>query len=102
MISKVIAWKFNNQEGVRCREIDGVMTITKFPGGIPSQTDQDLWTQEYIAAGGDDEIEKEQVVNFANVDPFLKAFVLAVNDGSIIPGSNMTPAELKAAVKAKL
>jgi hypothetical protein len=55
MISKVISWKFNNQEGMRCKEIDGVMTIVEFPGGIPSQADQDLWTQEYndfVAAGG--------------------------------------------------
>ena len=38
-------------------------------------------------------IQKEKV---------LKAYVLAVNDGSIVPGSNMTNAQLKAAVKAKM
>ncbi len=32
----------------------------------------------------------------------FKAYVLAVNDGSIVPGSNMTGAALKAAVKAKM
>jgi hypothetical protein len=32
----------------------------------------------------------------------FKAYVLAVNDGSIVPGSNMTNAQLKAAVKAKM
>ena len=32
----------------------------------------------------------------------LKAYVLAVNDGSIVPGSNMTNAALKAAVKAHM
>lgn len=32
----------------------------------------------------------------------FKAFVLAVNDGSIVPGANMTPAALKAAVKAHM
>ena len=32
----------------------------------------------------------------------FKAYALAVNDGSIVPGSNMTPANLKAAVKAKM
>ncbi len=30
----------------------------------------------------------------------FKAYVLAINDGSIVPGSNMTGAQLKAAVKA--
>jgi hypothetical protein len=47
MISDVIAWKFNSQPGMRCKEIDGVMAIVEFPGGIPSQADQDLWTSEY-------------------------------------------------------
>jgi len=32
----------------------------------------------------------------------FKGYVLAVNDGSIIPGSSMTNAALKAAVKAKM
>ena len=42
-ISAVIGWKFNYQEGMCTR--DGV--ITEFPGGIPSQADQDKWTKEY-------------------------------------------------------
>ena len=32
----------------------------------------------------------------------FKAYVLAINDGSIVPGSNMTNAALKTAVKAKM
>ncbi len=32
----------------------------------------------------------------------FKAYVLAVNDGSIVPGSNMTNANLKAATTAKM
>ena len=32
----------------------------------------------------------------------FKGYVLAINDGSIVPGSNMTAAQLKAAVKAKM
>ena len=43
-IAYVIGWKFNNQEGMET--FDGV--ITKFPGGIPSQADQDTWTAEYL------------------------------------------------------
>jgi len=44
-IGTVIGWKFNNQSGMST--LDGV--ITAFPGGIPSQADQDLWTAEYEA-----------------------------------------------------
>ena len=44
-IGTVIGWKFNHQEGMTTR--DGV--ITEFPGGIPSQADQDTWTAEYEA-----------------------------------------------------
>ena len=56
-ISNVIGWKFNDQPGMICKEDkDGVLQIIKFPGGIPTQADQDTWTQEYtdwITAGGD-------------------------------------------------
>lgn len=44
-IAEVIGWKFNHQPGMDTE--NGV--ITKFPGGIPSQADQDLWTAEYDA-----------------------------------------------------
>jgi hypothetical protein len=44
-IANVIAWKFNNQSGMRTD--DGV--ITEFPGGIPSKEDQDTWASEYEA-----------------------------------------------------
>ena len=42
-IAQVIGWKFNHQPGM-CTK-NGV--ITAFPGGIPSQADQDKWTKEY-------------------------------------------------------
>ena len=44
-IAEVIGWKHNHQPGMSTR--DGV--ITDFPGGIPSQADQDTWTVEYDA-----------------------------------------------------
>ena len=44
-IAEVIGWKFHHQEGMSTK--NGV--ITEFPGGIPSQTDQDAWTAEYLA-----------------------------------------------------
>ena len=43
-IGAVIGWKFNHQPGMVT--YGGV--ITKFPGGIPSQADQDKWTVEYL------------------------------------------------------
>ena len=43
-IGTVIGWKFAHQEHMATR--DGV--ITEFPGGIPSQADQDTWTAEYL------------------------------------------------------
>lgn len=46
-IAKVIDWKFNHQPNMRCKEIEGVLQIIEFPGGIPSQADQDIWTAEY-------------------------------------------------------
>lgn len=42
-IADIIDWKFNAQEGMET--INGI--ITKFPGGIPSQADQDAWSGEY-------------------------------------------------------
>ena len=48
-IAEIIAWKFPDQGGM-CTSND---IITKFPGGIPSQADQDLWRNEYIEKFGD-------------------------------------------------
>lgn len=44
-IAEVIGWKFNHQDGMKT--VDGV--ITEFPGGIPTQAEQDAWTAEYLA-----------------------------------------------------
>jgi len=44
-IAEVIGWKFNHQPGMRT--VNGV--ITEFPGGIPTQAEQDTWTAEYLA-----------------------------------------------------
>ena len=49
-IAEVIGWKHNHQSGMCCKEnSDGVMEITEFPGGIPSQALQDTWAAEYDA-----------------------------------------------------
>ena len=62
-IGQVIGWKFNHQPGMVTR--DGV--ITKFPGGIPSQADQDKWTAEYLVEfpeGYDDWKESMQETDY--------------------------------------
>tara|TARA_R110000803_G_scaffold141249_2_gene207721 strand:+ start:525 stop:821 length:297 start_codon:yes stop_codon:yes gene_type:complete len=47
-IAEVIGWKHNHQSGMCCQEnSDGVMEITEFPNGIPSQALQDTWKSEY-------------------------------------------------------
>jgi hypothetical protein len=43
-IAEVIGWKFDYQQGMSTRD----NVITEFPGGIPSQVDQDKWTAEYL------------------------------------------------------
>tara|TARA_R100000995_G_scaffold36735_1_gene16782 strand:- start:133 stop:426 length:294 start_codon:yes stop_codon:yes gene_type:complete len=43
MIAEVLSWKFKDQAGMRTKDGE----IVDFPGGIPSQEDQDLWTAEY-------------------------------------------------------
>jgi len=44
VIGTVIGWKFNHQPGMSTKD----NVITEFPGGIPSQADQDTWTAEYL------------------------------------------------------
>lgn len=53
-IADVIGWKFNNQSGMRCQTVNGLLTLVEFPGGVPDQTTQNGWTTEYTAfvAGG--------------------------------------------------
>ena len=59
-----------------------------------------LKTQVELDADADAELDEK--VDFANVDPFLKGYVLAVNDGSFVPGSNYTGAQIKTIIKAKM
>jgi len=46
--------------------------------------------------------EKDELAQIILNEPGLKAYALCINDGTIVPGANMTAAQLKAAVKAKL
>ena len=97
-ISDVIGWKFNHQEGMRCKEIDGVMEIIEFPDGIPSQADQDLWTQEYndwIAAGGEKDLQAENMIN----DPIIASII---DELALLPGGVGLQAKIKARILGKL
>jgi len=44
-IADVISWKFNDQPGMTTSGGE----IVDFPGGTPSQAEQDAWTAEYEA-----------------------------------------------------
>jgi len=45
---------------------------------------------------------KGALANIILNEPGLRAYAKCINDGSIVPGSNMTNAQLKAAIVAKL
>lgn len=101
MISDVIGWKFNHQEGMRCKETDGVMTIVEFPGGIPSQADQDLWTQEYkswVAGGGEKDAQVEAELGGDNIRILIETFLEIIQNGSI---NTDTPDDVVALAKSK-
>ena len=46
--------------------------------------------------------EKDRNVDFANVDIFLKALTLALNDGSFVSGSSYTNEQIKTIIKNKM
>ena len=80
-IAKVIAWKFNNQEGMSTKN----NIITEFPGGIPSQSDQDTWIAEYEVAKAEmDQAEQDAINNKTSGKAKLKS------------GDALTDAEIKA------
>jgi len=75
MISKVIGWKFNNQEGMSTKDEE----IVAFPGGIPSQADQDLWTIEYYEHLADTEYSRARAVEYAKLNQFEMQFDDSIN-----------------------
>lgn len=89
-ISEVIGWKFNHQPGMKCKEIDGVIQIVEFPGGIPSLADQATWIQEYNNYINseqylDDETEK-CLVNDSALNIIAKAFLNHENRIRVLEG----------------
>jgi hypothetical protein len=64
-IGSVIQWKFPSKEGMMTRGDE----IVTFPGGIPSQADQDTWTAEYeayVAANEYKGLRKEEYPSIAD------------------------------------
>ena len=77
----VETYNWPNGEASRCLYVDGAIVAN------PAHQPYD---------------EKEAEAAGLLADRALKAYILCINDGSIVPGSNMTPAKLEAAIKAKL
>lgn len=106
-IADVIGWKFNHQAGMRCKEISGVMTIIEFPNGIPSQANQNLWTQEYnayVASGGLlDELADFETQFSSTLKAFALVMLSEINILRLAAGlPERTLQQLKDAVKANL
>jgi hypothetical protein len=105
-IAEVIDWKFDGQAGMRCKAnpVTGILEIVEFPGGIPSQADQDLWTTEYEAR----DIGAERVDRaFPQTDVaqvIFQAFLEIANRLDVLEGGlgDIAPAQLKTWLKNKL
>ncbi len=69
-IAEVIGWKVNHQSGMSTE--DGV--ITEFPGGIPTQAEQDLWTAEYEAHVQANAYKGNRLAEYAKLNQFEMQF----------------------------
>jgi hypothetical protein len=90
-IAEVISWKFNNQPGMRCEEVKGALAIVEFPGGVPTQQDQDAWTAEYEAYRASDARKNDDAQRELDGQKALKAIALLLIDKGVF-----TLAELRA------
>ena len=82
-IGTVIGWKHNHQSGMAT--IDGV--ITEFPGGIPSQADQNTWTAEYLVEfpEGYDEWKASMQETDSGMPRYLEDLITDKFDGNAGP-----------------
>jgi len=87
-IAEVIGWKFNYQEGMATAE--GV--ITDFPGGIPSQADQDKWTKEYEEHIASTQYQRDRLIEY----PTIAELVVALYDTDDKADIEKRRAEVKA------
>jgi len=86
----VLIWKHNAQEGMETRDD----VITKFPGGIPSQADQDTWRDEYDAMIATNVYSVKRKAEY----DALNQFELISDDSA---NSSTTHADAIAAIKTK-
>jgi formylmethanofuran:tetrahydromethanopterin formyltransferase len=93
-ISEVIGWKFDYQGGMNTD--DGV--ITAFPGGIPSQADQDKWTAEYEAHIASTQYQRDRAESYASIPDQLDYIyhhgVEKWKENMILPIKNKYPKEI--------
>jgi hypothetical protein len=69
----------------------------------PTAQEIAAWTAEYEAQGGDAILlDKKKTRQATAIPPLLKALVLALNDGSFVPGSGYNAAQIRSILKAKL
>ena len=96
-ISQAIGHKFNHQQGMSCKEIDGVLTIVAFLGAdpdpaknIPSQEDQDRWMAEYddwVSGGGlEEQTARGSIKNNEAFDSFMLSIYELFNKIRVLEG----------------
>jgi hypothetical protein len=61
-----------------------------------------VWTVRSKTAQELDDEKEAEYSGGLNGNPVLRAVVLALNDGTLVPGANETNANIKAAIKAKM
>ena len=88
-IAEVIGWKHNHQAGMSTS--DGVST--EFPGGIPSQADQDKWTKEYEAHVTANAYKEKRKAEYPSIEELVVALYDTDDKADIVAK--------RAAVKAK-
>ncbi len=95
-IGEVIGWKFNHQSGMSTS--DGV--ITAFPGGIPTQADQDLWTAEYDALQSTRDWETSMQASDSSIPRWFEDYITE-NSVTLAPGRAKDSYDAKVALRGE-
>ena len=97
-IGTVIGWKFNHQEGMSTRD----EVITAFPGGIPSQADQDAWKEEYLVEfpEGYDEWKESMVESDRQLPRYAEDILDGMADKSSVPQITLDRLQTKKDLRA--
>jgi hypothetical protein len=101
-MSMVLEWKFPDLVGtIRCVD-DGTgqcNTITAFPGGIPSQADQDTWTAEYDALQTTRDWETDMQATDSSMPRWFEDYITE-NPVTLAPGRAKDSYDAKVALRA--